>query len=163
MDKKSIKLLLLAGVLVLLLAGAWLLYNSLSDQVSRDPIVVEETPAETQEAEERDLVLAPNFTVYDLDGNPVKLWDLRGKPVVLNFWASWCGPCKMEMPHFEAAYQTYGDQIHFLIVDLTDGSRETVEVAQAYLDEQGYTFPAYFDSTQEAAMTYGVNAIPSTF
>lgn len=102
----------------------------------------------------------PDFTVLDRDGNPVKLSDLRGKPVILNFWASWCGPCQSEMPDFQKAYETYGDDVHFMIVNVTDGSRETVETARAYVDGQGYTFPIYFDTTLEAAILYGASAIP---
>ena len=164
MNKKNLWLAVLAVLLVLLLAGAYLLYQSLAAQVEPEQsIVVEEDPGTAEQAEERDLVLAPDITVYDADGNPVSLWQLQGKPVVLNFWASWCGPCKMEMPDFEAAYQNYGDQVHFMIVNLTDGSRETLETAQAYLAEQGYTFPAYFDTDGNAAMTYNTNAIPTTY
>jgi thiol-disulfide isomerase/thioredoxin len=102
----------------------------------------------------------PDFTVLDRDGNPVKLSDLRGKPVILNFWASWCGPCQSEMPDFQKAYETYGDDVHFMIVNVTDGSREAVETARAYVDGQGYTFPIYFDTTLEAAILYGASAIP---
>ena len=102
----------------------------------------------------------PDFTVLDRDGNPVKLSDLRGKPVILNFWASWCGPCQSEMPDFQKAYEMYGDDVHFMIVNVTDGSRETVETARAYVDGQGYTFPIYFDTTLEAAILYGASAIP---
>ena len=80
---------------------------------------------------------APDFTVYDLDGNPVSLSDYFGKPIVLNFWASWCGPCKMELPDFQETYDELGGDVQFLIVNLTDGSRETVETASAYLKEQG--------------------------
>ena len=105
---------------------------------------------------------APDFTVYDLDGNPVKLSDFRGKPVILNFWASWCGPCKAEMPDLEAAYLEYGDEIRFLTVNLTDGRSETVESASAYITQQGYTFPVYYDTKAECAYTYGVTGIPMT-
>ena len=164
MDKKKLIWLLIAVLFILLLAGAYMLYNDLSAQVEPEQsIVVEEEPGTAEQTEERDLVLAPDITVYDADGNPVSLWQLRGKPVVLNFWASWCGPCKMEMPDFEAAYQTHGDQVHFMIVNLTDGYQETMETAQAYLAEQGYTFPVYFDTDRNAAMTYNTNAIPTTY
>ena len=105
---------------------------------------------------------APDFTVTDRDGNPVKLSELRGKPVVLNFWASWCGPCKSEMPAFEQAYRTYGESIRFMLVNATDGSRETVETARTYVDGQGYTFPIYFDTTMEASIAYGASSIPLT-
>ena len=107
--------------------------------------------------------LAPDFTLYDIDGNTCKLSDFRGKPVILNFWASWCGPCKAEMPDFEEAYKTYGEDIQFLIVNLTDGSSETVETASAYIAQQGYTFPVYYDVAMEGAVGYGIYAIPVTY
>ena len=106
---------------------------------------------------------APDFTVYDLDGNPVKLSDFRGKPVILNFWASWCGPCKAEMPDLESAYLEYGEEVQFLTVNLTDGRSETVESASAYITQQGYTFPVYYDTALEAAYAYEVNSIPRTY
>ena len=82
--------------------------------------------------------------------------------MVLNFWASWCGPCKMEMPEFEAAYQEYGDRIQFVIVDLVQGRTETKEMGLAHITESGYTFPAFFDVNQEASINYQIGAIPLT-
>ncbi len=107
--------------------------------------------------------LAPDFTVYDLDGNGYKLSDFRGKPVVLNFWASWCGPCKQEMPDFNTTYGELGEEIHFLMVNLTDGSQETLESASSFIAGTGYTFPVYYDTSCEAAMAYGVYSIPTTY
>lgn len=120
---------------------------------------------ETTQASERDQQLqqAPDFVVTDIDGNEVKLSDFQGKPVIVNFWASWCGPCKSEMPDFEEMYQQYGEEIHFVMVNMTDGSRETVEVASEFIAEQGYTFPVYFDTQYSAAITYGVTSIPATY
>ncbi len=106
---------------------------------------------------------APDFSAIDRDGNTVRLSDFRGKPVVLNFWASWCPPCKSEMPDFEEAYLQQGEEIHFLMVNMTDGRQETVEIAAAYVDGQGYTFPVYFDTQSEAAYAYGVQSIPATY
>ena len=105
----------------------------------------------------------PDFTVYDREGNEVQLSDFRGKPVILNFWASWCGPCKSEMPDFEEIYQEYGEEIHFLMVNMTDGYQETLESAQEFLDETDYTFPVYFDLDYEAAYAYGVSSLPTTY
>lgn len=106
---------------------------------------------------------APDFTVYDEKGNKVKLSDFKGKPVVLNFWASWCPPCKGEMPHFDKAYESSKNDVVFLMVDLTDGERETQEIAQKYVQDQGFRFPVYFDKDQQAAAAYGITAIPDTF
>ncbi|MBQ8598010.1 MAG: TlpA family protein disulfide reductase [Lachnospiraceae bacterium] len=166
----------LTVVMVILIVGASLLYNKLSEgyqanlmaqesgsgeEASKDAVAEETT--ESADSGQEELSMAPTFNVTDGAGNTVNLADFYGKPIVVNFWASWCGPCKSEMPDFEEAYQTYGEEVHFLMVNMTDGARETVVVAQAYIDEQGYTFPVYFDTSQDAAITYGVTSIPSTF
>ena len=118
---------------------------------------------EATDATDRQKELAPDFEMVDRDGNRIKLSDMRGKPVVLNFWASWCGPCKSEMPDFEEAYKEYGGDITFMIVNLTDGKNETVDTAQAFIDSQGYTFPVYFDTDSNGAAAYGVSSIPVTY
>lgn len=110
-----------------------------------------------------DQPLAPDFTVYDASGNPVKLSDFRGTPVVLNFWASWCPPCKAEMPDFQAEFEVQGQNVQFLFINLTDGSYETVQTASAYIAQQGYTFPVYFDTAYSAVNAYQVQAIPTTY
>ncbi len=105
---------------------------------------------------------APDFTMYTEDGKEVKLSDFEGKPTILNFWATWCGPCKNEMPAIEDAYKKYGDKINFVIVNLTDGENDTVVGAASYIQAQGYTFPVYFDTKLAGATAYGVNSIPLT-
>lgn len=123
---------------------------------------VEDRSEQTQPTTESQPTKAPDFTAYDLEGNPVSLSDFEGKPVILNFWASWCGPCKREMPEFQRAYETYGDRIHFVTVNLTDGMQETVEIAHNFIANSGYTFSVYYDTDMSGAYAYGVNAIPLT-
>ena len=158
------KITLVGGILalILLLSGASILYNRMSEA----NLPVENTkPAETQASQEDEAepMMAPDFIVLDREGEEVSLSDFIGKPVILNFWASWCGPCKSEMPEFEAAYQKYREEIQFMMVNLTDGSRETVETAAEYIAGEGYTFPVFFDTESDAAISYGATSIPVTY
>ena len=164
---KLLKLLIWVLAFAVVIAGASLLYNRLSGEVrvssiATTPQTTEYTGEAVSETEEQPS-LAPDFTVYDLEGNAHKLSDFQGKPVLLNFWASWCGPCQMEMPDFQDFYEKFGEEVHFVIVNLTDGQQETVESASAFIAEKGYTFPVYYDTDIDAAMKYGVSAVPVSY
>ena len=145
-------LLVIVLVLVAVLIGAGILYTRLGSTL--------ESNAGLQEQEGP---VAPDFQVYDLEGNPVSLSQFMGKPIVLNFWASWCGPCQMEMPDFNEAYLELGDEVQFLMINCTDGSRETVETADAFIQSKGYSFPVYFDQDGAAAYAYSAYALPTTY
>ena len=164
MDKKKL-IFLTVGFAVLLIVST-VLYRQLGSQVSTDNLGTQESQDQEQhdagqQAPEK--VLAPDFTVVDADGREVKLSDFRGKPTVVNFWATWCGYCKQEMPTFEEVYQQYGDDINFLMIDIADGTQETVEKASAYIADNGYTFPVYYDTQLDATMTYGAYSLPVTY
>lgn len=110
-----------------------------------------------------DKVKAIDFNVTDSEGNSVLLSSHFGKPIVLNFWASWCGPCRNEMPDFQEVYDEIGDEIIFMMINLTDGNRETQDKAESFIAEFGFTFPVYFDKGMEAANNYRVYSIPTTY
>ncbi|MBD9208896.1 MAG: TlpA family protein disulfide reductase [Clostridiales bacterium] len=105
---------------------------------------------------------APDFTVLDKDGNTVRLSDKFGKPIVINFWATWCPPCKQELPDFDKLSKEYGDRVVFMMVNLTDGYRDTVDGTKRFVSGKGYTFPVYFDTKDNAASAYNVSSIPQT-
>lgn len=147
--KTLISVVLFAAFLV----AAYFGYNALTNTLK---------PSTNITAATSDKIAAPDFVVYDADGKEVRLSDFKGRPVVLNFWASWCPPCKAEMPHFNTVYADVKDSVVFLMIDLVDGQRETQQLGQTYVDEQGFSFPIYFDLKQSAANAYGISSIPTT-
>ena len=160
--KKKISMLILVAILVLVIGGAYVLYDKLGAEYRPEQLATE-APQETQTATEEAKNYAPDFTAIDADGNEVSLSDFLGKPVVLNFWASWCGPCKSEMPEFDEAYLEQGEEIQFLMVNMTDGMQETADTAMAFIVEAGYSFPVLYDVNYDAAVTYGVSSLPTTY
>ena len=102
---------------------------------------------------------APDFVVKDMMGNEASLSGQRGKPVFINFFATWCTFCRVEMPHIEALYRELGDEIEFMVVDLME-SKETVE---AFFQSQGLTVPVYLDTKGASGHSYEVRGIPASF
>ena len=104
--------------------------------------------------------VATDFEVETFDGETLRLSDLNGKVVVLNFWASWCPPCRWEMPFFETMWQEYRDQgVVFVGIAMSD----TLENVKAFAEEAGVTYPVALDTTTEIARAYEVLSLPTTF
>jgi thiol-disulfide isomerase/thioredoxin len=101
---------------------------------------------------------APDFQLLDLEGKAASLSDNRGKPTLINFWATWCGPCQNELPHFEKAYQSHRNQINFMMVNATMTEPDQKAVQQ-YVKQKGYTFPVYLD-TDETSISFDRYHIP---
>ena len=150
----KLKLIVILLVLGLLIACAYIAYQLLADGNAPDSLANQDSPAD---------YTAPDFKVVSLGGQEVSLSDFRGKPVVINFWASWCPPCKQELPDFDNAYNEYKDKIEFMMVNMTDGMQETEKSAKDYLAGQEYSFPVYFDVYLECAYGYAVRGLPTTF
>ncbi len=178
MKNKALLITLIVFLLVLGIAAA--LYPKLSagmesQQLATTPAAPETEPTqetvpeptedaqpettEPTEATEPEPIAVPDFTVQDWDGNEVKLSDYLGKPIVLNFWAHWCGPCQQEMPEFNAAYERLGGEVIFLMVH--EGA--AVDAGKEKVTEGGYTFPVVFDVDSSAGNLYGITAFPTTF
>ena len=161
---KGKKLIAAVVALVLVIAAAYFAYSRLSADNAPAQIQENKQNAESVEQDgENKLAAAPDFTVYDADGNSVSLSDFRGKPVVLNFWASWCGYCVAEMPSFDKLNTELGGEVHFLMVNVTDGSSETIDSAKEFISSGEYAFPVYYDTDLGAAMAYGAFSLPQTY
>ena len=102
---------------------------------------------------------APDFTLKSLSGENLKLSELRGQVVLVNFWASWCGPCRQEMPLLDEMYQRY-QKLGFTILGVN--VEQDAAAAQAMLKESPVHFPVLFDPQSTASKLYNLNAMPTT-
>ena len=103
---------------------------------------------------------APGFALEGLDGGEVSLAALDGKVVVLNFWASWCGPCRLEMPDFQKAWEEHQEQeVVFVGIAVDDTASE----ASKFAEQVGVTYPLALDTTGDVARAYRIRAVPSTY
>lgn len=105
---------------------------------------------------------APDFELVDLGEQPMKLSDFTGKKVILNFWATWCPPCKAEMPHMEKFYMDYEKEVVVLSVNLTHTESKRSNV-KAFVEEYGLHFPVVMDLDGEVSRTYNIYAYPTSY
>lgn len=108
----------------------------------------------------KDVVAAPDFALKDMDGNDVSLGDYKGHVVFLNFWASWCPPCRSEMPSIERLHQEVSE---FNVDVVTVNLGESLKVAKDFIDSGKYTFDVLLDSNNAIGGLYAVRSIPTTY
>lgn len=143
--------LTLSKWLVLLLCSSFLLV-SCGDQNSSQP----QTTAGAEKGQ-----LAPDFSLMDMQGQKVSLADFKGKVVILNFWATWCSPCREEMPSMEMLYRKYKDQ--GLVILAVNVEKDAAKIVKNFLQRTPYTFPILLDDKAEVQSLYKVFRFPETF
>ncbi|WP_243291817.1 TlpA disulfide reductase family protein [Bacillus sp. FJAT-47783] len=116
---------------------------------------------ETKEGLEKG-ALAPDFEVQTLEGEIAHLSDFRGKKVILNFWATWCPPCKEEMPEMQKFHEKFGDQVAVIGVNFTV-SEKSEENVRTFVEENEYTFPILLDQKNKANSGYEVLSYPTSY
>ncbi|MGE4454294.1 MAG: redoxin family protein [Sphaerochaeta sp.] len=130
--------------------------SSASETATEEPA---KTP-ETEVAEEAPRM--PDIPLFTLSGEETSFDAVRdGKPAIINYFASWCPPCKQELPHFQDAYDTYGDEISFIFLNAMDGQRETLETITTFMEEFPFSGPVYTDEGVFAYI-FQTNSLPTT-
>ncbi len=140
------------SLIILIAAAGWIAYSSYFITL----------PSQVNISAPKEGFIAPNFELDSGDGSKIQLEKLRGYPIVINFWASWCPPCRAEMPALQRVYEEYKDQnLHILAVNLTD--QDNKQSIEKFIQSNGLTFPVLFDYLGDTANTYRVKALPTTF
>lgn len=142
-------------LLALVLGGAWIFYSQAvtsggvtgGDAATLAPAPVAGHPA-------------PNFELKTLKGETLKLSDFQGKPVVVNFWATWCGPCRAEFPDFQEASVENADDL--VIIGVNSTASDQVEWVEDFVAEMGATFPIVLDEEGQVSETYQIRGLPTT-
>ncbi|MDP7980638.1 TlpA family protein disulfide reductase [Bacillus sp. WLY-B-L8] len=158
----------LAIVVVLLGLAGYAIY----EQFGKEKVEVADDQKQSTEDEKEVIAqngieigkVAPEFELSKLDGTKVKLSDLKGKKVIVNFWATWCGPCQQEMPDMQEFYSKYQKDVEILAVNYTvsegtDGKEKVRKFAEA----KGITFPVLLDTDIKVTTTYKVITIPTSY
>ena len=142
------------------------LSGTTSKSETKKPDKQAEEKTEEKEEEENGEMAASDFTLYDQYGKEHSLSDYKGKTIFLNFWATWCPPCKAEMPDIQKLYESYGADGEVVILGVAApnfGNETDEDGIKAFLKENGYTYPVLMDTTGELFMQYGISSYPTTF
>lgn len=140
-------------VVVLFLGAGWTLLSRLPPAVAN---------ATGQIATPREGFLAPDFTLDLLGGGDITLSELRGKPVMVNLWASWCPPCRAEMPAIQKVYQDY-QELGLIVLGVNATNQDNEADAAAFVREYGLTFPIPLDRDGSISIRYDLRGLPTTF
>ncbi|WP_078549094.1 redoxin domain-containing protein [Litchfieldia alkalitelluris] len=145
-------------ILGLVILAGWGMYDA-KNEVRQDEVPVSNTIVEIGVEQGNQ---APDFQLDDLDGKSQKLSDLRGKKIILNFWATWCPPCKAEMPHMQSFYDEMGESVEILAVNLFHSERKEGAVKE-FAEDYNITFPILLDQTGEVGDEYKAYTIPTSY
>lgn len=162
MKKKNFGLVLVL-LLVVIMLGTYIKQQIEKDQAINEQAIGYEVDLTEDIGLEKGQV-APDFTLTNLNGEEVVLSDLQGKKVVLNFWTTWCPPCKAEMPHMQSYYDKYADKdnVEIIAVNLTY-SNDSVKKVEQFVSSYKLDFPILLDEKDEVGRIYEVITIPSTY
>ena len=152
MDNKKLKLTITLILTVIVIGGGYYFYNNFENDI------------EPNQSGDTNTIPAIDFNVQNKDGINTYLSDFKdGKPIIINFWSSFCNPCVEEMPEFQKLYDDYKDKVHFIMIDSIGALGETKATGKAFIQKNNYTFPVYFDVNQNAQEAYGVYSFPTTY
>lgn len=162
MTKKMFGLIIIAILIAIMIAGFVKKNVDTEESFSSEQRGVDLVDRSTEEGLTQG-DLAPDFTLTTLDGKKVQLSDLKGKKVIVNFWATWCPPCKAEMPHMQNFYDEFSkdENVEILAVNLTNGDK--VESVQNFVKDYGLTFPIPMDEEGMVGQTYQAITIPTSY
>ncbi|MBE6686865.1 MAG: TlpA family protein disulfide reductase [Ruminococcaceae bacterium] len=159
--KKTLSIISLVLLLTILIVGAVLGYKHLSSKNGGFEEEIKITQNEKSDEPKGDYI---DFTVYTESGKEVKLSEKvsEDKPIIINFWATWCTYCKMEMPDFNECYAEYGDQIEFMMIDICGSGQDDRAAASKYVEDEGFSFPVFYDDDLSAMAAYPTTGFPTT-
>lgn len=149
------------AIVVLLLVVGWGIYDYSQSKKEQSATATQTIQLEDVEIGIQKGKRAPNFTLLDLDGNEVELSDFIGKKVILNFWATWCPPCRAEMPHMESIYKKNNKEVVVLAVNLSNTEKSDSDV-QEFVKDFKLSFPIVMDTKGEISGQYQVFAYPTS-
>ena len=141
-------------IAILILGAGWIWVSASNADNATTAAAIQTAPQEG--------FLAPDFSLKTINGEEVTLSDFHGQPILVNFWASWCPPCRAEMPSMENVYQEYQDQ-GFVVLAINVTHQDVLNDAVYFVEEQGFTYPILLDERGIASQEYQLRSLPTSF